>query len=391
MSVSKIRSIYMKIPVYLDYMATTPVDARVVKKMQECLDITGIFGNPASEHFYGLAAKNAIENARALIANVVNAEPREIIFTSGATEADNLAIKGAAQFYKRKGKHIITVKTEHKAVLDTCKYLATQGFEVTYLTPEKDGLIDLAKFKNALREDTILVSIMHVNNEIGVIQDIKTIGEIIHGRGIIFHVDAAQSIGKIAVDVKDVNVDLMSFASHKVYGPKGIGALYIRQKPRIHLEPQIHGGEQENGLRSGTLPTHQIVGMGEAFKIAKEEMPNENKRILELRDLFWQEISTLENVYLNGSLEQRVVQNLNISFGGVDGETLLLGLKDIAVSTGSACMAISMEPSYVLKALGVPTDLAYSSIRFSFGRFTTKDEINHAISHVKNVVKKLRK
>lgn len=381
----------MRLPIYLDYMATTPVDPRVVQKMNTCLDMQGNFGNPSSQHFYGFAASEAVENSRQEIANSVGANIREIVFTSGATESDNLAIKGAAYFYQRKGKHIVTCKTEHKAVLDTCNYLESKGFEVTYLDPEKDGLIDLKKLEDSLRDDTILVSIMHVNNEIGVIQNIAAIGDITRSRGIIFHVDAAQSIGKVAIDLQNLKVDLMSFASHKVYGPKGIGALYVSHKPRIHLEPLIHGGEQEQHLRSGTLPTHQIVGMAEAFRIANEEIQQENERIVRMREHFWQEIKTLGDVYLNGSLEKRVAHNLNISFGGVEGETLLLALKDLAVSTGAACTSATMEPSYVLQAIGVKTDLAYSSIRFSFGRFTTAEEIEYAISHIKEIVTKLRK
>ena len=381
----------MRFPIYLDYMATTPADSRVVAKMNEYLDFNGVFGNPASQHFYGFVANEAVNNARQEIARLVNASTDEIIFTSGATESDNLAIKGAANFYQRKGKHIVTCKTEHKAVLDTCKYLENKGFEVTYLTPEKNGLLDLQKLEASLREDTILLSIMHVNNEIGVIQDIKAIGELTRSRGIIFHVDAAQSVGKIPIDLKNLKVDLMSFASHKIYGPKGIGALYVCHKPRIHLEPLIHGGEQEYNLRSGTLPTHQIVGMAEAYKIAKEEMQSEFERMLKLRDFFWQEIKTLGDVYLNGDVASRIPHNLNISFGGVEGEVLLAGLKDLAVSTVAACTSIAMEPSYVLLALGVVRSLAYSSIRFSFGRFTTDEEINYAISHIKEVVIKLRK
>lgn len=377
-------------PIYLDYMATTPVDFRVAEKMRQYLTIDGDFGNPASQHIYGYAANDAVEAARVQVAALINAFPQEIIWTSGATEANNLAIKGAAQFYSRKGKHIVTVKTEHKAVLDVCKNLEKYGFEVTYLTPEPDGLLDLNKFEAALRTDTTLVSVMQVNNEIGVIQDLIAIGEITRKRGIIFHVDGAQSAGKVPIDLKKMKVDLMSFAAHKVYGPKGIGALYVSHNPRIRLEPQIHGGGQEQGLRSGTLPTHQIVGMGEAFAIAHQEMSLDNQRILGLREKLWQGIRDLGDVYVNGSMKQRVVHNLNVSFGGVDGESLLVGLKDLAVSSGSACTSATIEPSYVLKALGVRTDLAYSSIRFSLGRFTTEQEIEQAILHINYVVSTLR-
>lgn len=378
-------------PIYLDYMATTPADPRVAEKMRQFLAVDGVYGNAASQHFYGYAANDAIEEARAQVASLINAMSQEIIWTSGATEANNLALKGASQFYDRKGKHIVTVKTEHKAVLDTCKNLEKQGFEVTYLSPESDGLLDLNKLKNTLRDDTILVSVMHVNNEIGVIQDIAAIGEMTRARGIIFHVDAAQSAGKTPIDLKKMKVDLMSFAAHKVYGPKGIGALYVRYEPRVRLEPQIHGGGQEQGLRSGTLPTHQIAGMGEAFAIAAKEMTAENQRILKLRDKLWQGIKNLGDVYINGSVEKRVAHNLNVSFGFVDGESLFVGLKDLAVATASACTSATIEPSYVLQALGIKKDLAYSSIRFSLGRFTTEQEIEQAISHINYVVDTLRK
>jgi len=374
--------------IYLDYMATTPIDARVVAKMQPYL--TEYFGNAASAHVYGYAANDAIEQARQQVADLLNADSQEIVWTSGATEANNLAIKGAALFYQRKGKHIITGKTEHKAVLDVCQFLEKFGFIITYLVPETDGLLDVNKFVNALRSDTVLASIMQVNNEIGVIQNIEAIGEITRKNGVILHVDAAQSAGKIPIDFKKLKVDLLSLSAHKMYGPKGIGALYVCQEPRIHLEPQIHGGGQEKGLRSGTLPTHQIVGFGEACAIAKQEMNKDNARILKLREKLWQGIKTLEDVYINGSYEKRVAHNLNVSFGRVDGESLLLGLKDIAVSSGSACTAATVEPSYVLKALQVPIALAYSSVRFSLGRFTTADEINRAIQHIHYVVNKLR-
>lgn len=380
----------MKLPIYLDYMATTPVDPRVAKKMTECLTIDGNFGNPASTHFYGLQAKAAVENAREEVASLINAEPKAIIWTSGATESNNLAIKGAANFYKRKGKHIVTYKTEHKAVLDTCKYLANNGFEVTYLSPEKNGLLDLQKLESALRPDTILVSIMHANNEIGVIQDLAAIGELTRTRGIIFHVDAAQSAGKVPIDVNKLKIDLMSLASHKIYGPKGIGALYIRREPRLHLESQIHGGDQEYGIRAGTLATHQIVGMGEAFRLAKLEMQKEHEHILNLRNRFLNGLKTLDNIFINGDLEHRLAENLNISFVGIDSETLIAALKDLAVSSGSACNSATIEPSYVLSALGLKPELSQSAIRFSFGRFTTEAEIDYAVEHIISIVKKLR-
>lgn len=379
----------LKRPIYLDYMATTPVDPRVAKKMAECLTIDGNFGNPASTHFYGLNAKAAVENAREEVARLINAEPHAITFTSGATESDNLAIKGAAEFYQRQGKHIVTCKTEHKAVLDTCKYLANNGFEITYITPETNGLIDLNKLAAALRSDTILVSIMHANNEIGVIQNIAAIGEITRERGIIFHVDAAQSAGKIPIDLKKLKVDLMSLTAHKIYGPKGIGALYIRQYPKLHLVTQIHGGEQEFGIRSGTLATHQIVGMGEAFRLARLKMQNDNLRILKLRDRFLNGLKVLDNIVINGAMENRLAENLNISFIGIYSETLIAALKDLAISSGAACNAATIEPSYVLKALGLPPKIAQSAIRFSFGRFTTEDEIDYATKYIIETIKKL--
>ncbi|MBI1425531.1 MAG: IscS subfamily cysteine desulfurase [Gammaproteobacteria bacterium] len=381
----------MKTPIYFDYSATTPVDPRVAKKICDCLTLDGNFGNPASRsHSFGWNAEKAVEQARADVASLVNADPKEIVFTSGATESDNLAIKGAAYFYKKKGKHIITCKTEHKAVLDTCRILERDGYEVTYLDPEPNGLIDLEKFKAALRDDTILVSIMHVNNEIGVIQDIKTIGEITRERNIIFHVDAAQSAGKVPIDLQDLKVDLMSFSAHKIYGPKGIGALYVCRKPRVRLEPQMHGGGHERGFRSGTLPTHQIVGMGEAFRLAKEEMAADNERIRMLRDRLLKGLGSIEEMYINGDMEQRIPHNLNISFNFVEGESLMMALKDLAVSSGSACTSASLEPSYVLRALGRSDELAHSSIRFSLGRFTTEEEIDHAITQIGKNIGKLR-
>jgi len=381
----------MKMPIYLDYMATTPVDLRVKSRMLEYLGMDGNFGNPASEHFYGKLAREAIYDARAQVANLINADSKEIIFTSGATEANNLAIKGAAKFYQRKGKHIVTLATEHKAVLDCCAYLETQGFEVTYLQPEASGLLDLNKLAQVLRADTVLVSIMYVNNEIGVIQDILHIGELIKSHGALFHVDAAQAAGKVPIDINKTKVDLMSFASHKVYGPKGIGALYIRHKPHIHLESQIHGGGQEQGLRSGTLPTHQIVGMGEAFRIAKEEMDLENKRIKILRDNLWLGIKDLPEVALNGDLIDRVPHNLNVSFGNINGEALFAKLNNLAVSASAACAVASVTPSHVLKALGLKNEFIQSSIRFSLGRFTTQEEIDYTVQLINDVVKELRR
>ncbi len=382
----------MSRPIYLDYAATTPVDPRVAEKMCSYLTLEGgLFGNAASRsHVFGWEAEQAIEEARGQVAALVKADPKEIIWTSGATESDNLAIKGVAEFYAKKGKHIITSLTEHKAVLDTCRHLERSGFEVTYLAPESDGLIDLAKLEAALRPDTILVSIMHVNNEIGVIQDIAAIGELTRSRGILFHVDAAQSAGKVAIDLENTKVDLMSFSAHKVYGPKGIGALYVRRKPRVRLEAQMHGGGHERGMRSGTLPTHQIVGMGEAFRIAGEEMAAENKRILALRERLLAGVKDLEEVYVNGSLERRVPHNLNVSFNFVEGESLMMALRDLAVSSGSACTSASLEPSYVLRAIGRPDELAHSSIRFSIGRFTTERDIDHAVELIRSKISKLR-
>ena len=376
-------------PIYLDYSATTPVDPRVAQKMIPWL--TEHFGNPASRsHPYGWEAEQAVENARAEVAKLVNCDPKEIVWTSGATESDNLALKGAAHFYKTKGRHLITVKTEHKAVLDTMRELERQGFEVTYLDPEPDGLVDLGKFQAALRPDTIVVSVMHVNNEIGVIQPIAEIGEICRAKGIVFHVDAAQSTGKAPIDLERLKVDLMSFSAHKTYGPKGIGALYIRRKPRVRLEPQMHGGGHERGFRSGTLPTHQIVGMGEAFRIAREEMAAEGERIRMLRDRLLAGLRGMEEIYVNGDLERRVPHNLNVSFNYVEGESLIMGMKELAVSSGSACTSASLEPSYVLRALGRNDELAHSSIRFTLGRFTTEADIDFAVKLIQERIGKLR-
>ncbi|MFC1235893.1 IscS subfamily cysteine desulfurase [Vibrio sp. DW001] len=381
----------MKLPIYFDYSATCPVDPRVAEKMVQCMTMDGNFGNPASRsHRYGWQAEEAVDTAREQIADLINADPREIVITSGATESDNLAIKGAAHFYGKKGKHIITCKTEHKAVLDPCRQLEREGFEVTYLTPETNGLIDLNKLQDALREDTVLVSFMHVNNEIGVIQDISSIGELCRERKIIFHVDAAQSAGKLPIDVQEMKVDLISFSAHKVYGPKGIGALYVRRKPRIRLEAQMHGGGHERGFRSGTLATHQIVGMGEAFRIAKEEMQQDFDHGLAMRERMLAGLEGMEALTINGDLEQRLPNNLNISFAFVEGESLLMALKDLAVSSGSACTSASLEPSYVLRALGLDDELAHSSVRFSFGRFTTEEEIDYAVQQIRVAVSKLR-
>jgi len=381
----------LKLPIYLDYSATTPVDPRVASVMMECLTNEGNFGNPASRsHEFGWKAEEAVEAARAHVADLVNADPKEIIWTSGATESDNLAIKGAAHFYSKNGKHVITLKTEHKAVLDSCRQLEREGFDVTYLEPEADGLVDMEKLKAAIREDTVLISIMHVNNEIGVIQDIKSIGELAREKKIIFHVDAAQSAGKVEIDVKDMNVDLMSFSAHKIYGPKGIGALYVCRKPRVRIEAQMHGGGHERGMRSGTLPTHQIVGMGEAFRIAKQEMASENERVRMLRDRLLEGLKDIEEVYINGDLDHRVPHNLNMSFNFVEGESLIMALKDIAISSGSACTSASLEPSYVLRALGRDDELAHSSLRFSIGRFTTEQDVDHAVEVIRKAVSKLR-
>ena len=381
----------MNHPIYLDYAATTPVDPRVAEKMMHYLTVDGEFGNPASRsHVFGWHAEEAVETARQHVADLINANSKEIIWTSGATESDNLAIKGAAHFYAKKGKHIITCKTEHKAVLDTCRQLEREGFEVTYLDPEPTGLIDLGKLEAAMRDDTILVSIMHVNNEIGIIQDVAAIGELTRSRGIIFHVDGAQSAGKVTIDMEKMKIDLMSFSGHKIYGPKGIGALYVRRKPRIRIEAQMHGGGHERGMRSGTLPVHQIVGIGEAFRIAKEEMEEDKKRITKLRDKLYNSLQDIEEVYLNGDMEHQVPNILNVSFNFVEGESLIMALKGIAVSSGSACTSASLEPSYVLRALGRNDELAHSSIRFSIGRFTKEEDIDFAIDQVHTAISKLR-
>lgn len=376
-------------PIYLDYSATTPIDPRVADKMIPYLREE--FGNPASRsHAYGWSAEKAVEQARSQVAGLVNCDPRELVWTSGATEAINLAIKGAAEFYHERGKHLITVKTEHKATLDTMRELERQGWDVTYLDVKEDGLIDLAALEAALRPDTVLVSVMLVNNEIGVIQDVAAIGEMLRARKILFHVDAAQATGKVDIDLQALKVDLMSFSAHKTYGPKGIGALFVRRKPRVRIEAQIHGGGHERGMRSGTLATHQIVGMGEAFRLAQEEMHAENERIRMLRDRLWRGLQAIDEVFLNGDLEQRVAHNLNVSFNYVEGESLIMAVKDIAVSSGSACTSASLEPSYVLRALGRSDELAHSSIRFTIGRFTTESDVDFAVELVSNKVAKLR-
>jgi len=378
-------------PIYLDYSATTPMDERVVVEMLKYMGPQSSFGNPASRsHSFGWTAEAAVETARKHVADLVGANPKEIIFTSGATESDNLAIKGVAHFNHKRGKHIVTCKTEHKAVLDSCRQLEREGYEVTYLDPMPNGLIDLKVFEEALRDDTTLVSIMHVNNEIGVIQDIEAIGKICRARKIVFHVDAAQSAGKIEINLEELPVDLMSFSAHKIYGPKGIGALYVQRKPRVRLEAQMHGGGHERGMRSGTLATHQIVGMGEAFKIAREEMVEENKRLLKLRNRLYDGVKDMEEVYVNGDIDHRIAGNINISFNYVEGESLLMALSDLAISSGSACTSASLEPSYVLRALGRNDELAHSSIRFTMGRYTTEEEIDRTIKLVRKAVEKLR-
>ncbi len=378
-------------PIYLDYSATTPIDQRVVTEMLKYMGPESSFGNPASRsHSFGWTAEAAVEAARKHIADLVGANPKEIIFTSGATESDNLAIKGVAHFNQKRGKHIVTCKTEHKAVLDSCRQLEREGYEVTYLDPMQNGLVDLKVLEDALRDDTTLVSIMHVNNEIGVIQDIEAIGKICRERKIIFHVDAAQSPGKVDINLEQLPVDLMSFSAHKIYGPKGIGALYVQRKPRIRLEAQMHGGGHERGMRSGTLATHQIVGMGEAFRIAKEEMAAENERLLVLRNKLYDGVKDMEEVYVNGDIDHRIAGNINISFNYVEGESLLMALKDLAISSGSACTSASLEPSYVLRALGRNDELAHSSIRFTMGRYTTEEEIDRTIKYVRTAVEKLR-
>lgn len=381
----------MQLPIYLDYSATTPVDPRVAKKMIECLTQEGNFGNPASRsHLFGWKAEEAVENARREVAELLGADPREIVWTSGATESDNLAIKGAAHFYAGRGKHIITSKIEHKAVLDTCRQLEREGFRVTYLSPDSNGIVSPESVENAIEEDTTLVSLMHVNNEIGVANDIAAIGEITRARKVLFHVDAAQSAGKMPIDLGSLKVDLLSVSGHKLYGPKGIGVLYVRRKPRVRLEAQMHGGGHERGMRSGTLATHQIVGMGEACRLANEEMAQEEVRIIGLRDRFLAGVNDMEEIYINGDLQQRYAGNLNVSFNYVEGESLLMSLKDLALSSGSACTSASLEPSYVLRALGLNDEMAHSSLRISIGRFTTEEEIDHAIACIKNAVGKLR-
>jgi len=379
----------MKLPIYLDYSATTPVDPRVAQKMIPYL--TEHFGNPASRsHAFGWKAEEAVEAAREQVAALVRCDAKDLVWTSGATESINLALKGAAEFYKTKGKHLVTVKTEHKATLDSMRELERRGFEVTYLEVGADGLIDLNQLEAALRKDTILVSVMYVNNEIGVIQDIPAIGELCRQRGILFHVDAAQATGKCDIDLRALKADLMSFSAHKTYGPKGIGALYVRRKPRVRLEAQMHGGGHERGFRSGTLATHQIVGMGEAYRLAKLEMAAENERIRAMRDKLYAGMRQMEEVFLNGHLERRVPHNLNVSFNFVEGESLIMAVKDIAVSSGSACTSASLEPSYVLRALGRSDELAHSSIRFTLGRFTTQEEVDFTVEHLKTKVAKLR-
>ncbi|MEC8949382.1 MAG: IscS subfamily cysteine desulfurase [Pseudomonadota bacterium] len=381
----------MHFPIYLDNSSTTPVDPRVAEKMMECLTREGNFGNPASRsHMPGWKAEEAVETARRHVADLINCDPREIVWTSGATEADNLAIKGAAHFYNKKGKHVITSKIEHKAVLDSCRQLEREGYEVTYLDPSESGIISPESVASAIRPDTTLVSLMHVNNEIGVINDIEAIGKITREQKVIFHVDAAQSVGKVNIDLEKMQVDLLSLTTHKVYGPKGIGALYVRRKPRIRIEPQMHGGGHERGMRSGTLPTHQIVGMGEAFRIAKEEMTEENSRILALRNRLLEGLSDIEEVYVNGDIDYRVAGNLNISFNFVEGESLIMALRDLAISSGSACTSASLEPSYVLRALGLNDELAHSSLRITIGRFTTEEEVDYTIEKIHAAVAKLR-
>ncbi|WP_416688302.1 IscS subfamily cysteine desulfurase [Candidatus Pseudothioglobus sp. Uisw_041] len=381
----------MLTPTYMDYSSTTPVDQRVAKKMAKFLTMEGDFGNPASRsHFYGWQAEKAVDEARSQVADLVGADPREIVWTSGATESNNLAIKGIAHFYEKRGKHIITLKTEHKAVLDTCRQLEREGFEVTYLDPLPNGLLDMDVFKKTIREDTILASIMHVNNEIGVIQDLQAIGDICRENKVFFHVDAAQSVGKLEINLESLPVDLMSFSAHKIYGPKGMGALYVSRKPRVRLEAQMHGGGHERGMRSGTLATHQIVGIGEAFAIAKAEMKDEGIRVQKLRDRLLAGFSDMEEVVVNGDLDQRISGNLNISFNYVEGESLMMAISDVAVSSGSACTSSSLEPSYVLRALGLTDELAHSSIRFSVGRYTTEKDVDDAITLVREKVQKLR-
>jgi len=379
-------------PIYLDNSATTPVDPRVAEVMIQYLTADTKFGNPASKsHAYGWEAEEAVEVARAQVAELIGADPKEVIWTSGATESDNLAIKGIAHFYQKKGKHIVTTSIEHKAVLDSCRQLEREGFEVTYLEPESNGLLDLEKLESVLRDDTTLISVMHVNNEIGVVQDLEAIGELARSRKIFFHSDAAQSAGKVEIDVNRMGVDLMSFSAHKIYGPKGIGALYVRRKPRVRLEAQMHGGGHERGMRSGTLAVHQIAAMGEAFRIAKEEMAAESKRLELLRSRFLKGIEGMEEVYINGDMEHRVPGNINVSFNFVEGESLMMAVNRLAVSSGSACTSASLEPSYVLRAIGRNDELAHSSIRFTLGRFTTEEEVDEAVELMVAKVDKLRK
>ena len=377
--------------IYLDYASTTPVDPRVATKMMEFLTPEGEFGNPASRsHRFGWKADEAVEEARSHVANLVNCDPREIVWTSGATEADNLAIKGVARFYKSKGNHIITSKIEHKAVLDPCRQLEREGFEVTYLDPDESGVITPDSVKSAIQDNTVLVSIMHINNELGTVNDIEKIGEVTRKHGAFFHVDAAQSTGKVDIDLQKICVDLMSFSAHKTYGPKGIGALYVRRKPRVRLEALIHGGGHERGMRSGTLATHQIVGMGEAFRLASKEMKEDHNKIVKFHEKFLDKVKEIDHVYINGDLDNKVPNILNVSFNFVEGESLIMGLKDIAVSSGSACTSASLEPSYVLRALGRKDELAHSSIRFSFGRFTSDDDVNNTLDILGDVVHRLR-
>ncbi|MBT5488016.1 MAG: IscS subfamily cysteine desulfurase [Halieaceae bacterium] len=378
-------------PIYLDYLSTTPVDPRVVAAMTACMSTEGVYGNAASRsHVFGWKAEEAVENARGQVAELINADPREIVWTSGATESDNLAIKGVAHFYHKKGKHIVTSKIEHKAVLDTCRQLEREGYEVTYLDPDEQGLTTPEMVQAALREDTILASVMHANNEIGVVNDIAGIGEICRAAGVLFHVDGAQGVGKIPVDMEQMKVDLLSMSAHKMYGPKGVGALYVRRKPRVRLEAQMHGGGHERGMRSGTLATHQLVGFGEAARIAHEEMAAESAQLEALRERFWDAISDIPEVYINGDRNQRLPGALNVSFAFVEGESLIMSLRDLAISSGSACTSASLEPSYVLRALGLNDEMAHSSLRFSFGRFTTEAEVDHAVQCVRHAVEKLR-
>jgi cysteine desulfurase len=378
-------------PIYLDYLSTTPVDPRVVAAMTACMSTEGVYGNAASRsHVFGWKAEEAVENARGQVAELINADPREIVWTSGATESDNLAIKGVAHFYHKKGKHIVTSKIEHKAVLDTCRQLEREGYDVTYLDPDEQGLTTPEMVQAALREDTILASVMHANNEIGVVNDIAGIGEICRAAGVLFHVDGAQGVGKIPVDMEQMKVDLLSMSAHKMYGPKGVGALYVRRKPRVRLEAQMHGGGHERGMRSGTLATHQLVGFGEAARIAHEEMAAESAQLEALRERFWDAISDIPEVYINGDRNQRLPGALNVSFAFVEGESLIMSLRDLAISSGSACTSASLEPSYVLRALGLNDEMAHSSLRFSFGRFTTEAEVDHAVQCVRHAVEKLR-